>query len=51
MTNLTATTFSRKQTTRHMVIHTAGLISAFQYCMTVATAEYSVHTSMAPAKK
>jgi len=34
-----------------IAIQTAGLISAFQYCITVATAEYSVHTSITPAKK
>lgn len=32
-------------------IQAAGLMSAFQYCMTVATAEYSTQTSIVPAKK
>jgi len=48
---LTATTLRRKQATMTIAIQAAGLISAFQYCITVATAEYSVHTNITPAKK
>lgn len=48
--HLTATTFKSVQTTKAMATQAAGLTSD-QYPMTVATAEYSTHTSMTPAKK
>jgi hypothetical protein len=51
--HLTAMMFNKKQTTIVMATQTAGLTWSVgvQYCMTVATAAYSVQTSICPPKK